>query len=293
MDNRDEKMSDIPMSFKERYNKELYHYGVKGQKWGVRRYQNKDGSLTAAGKSRRNSESKYKTDEESDRALMSRIKDDDDIEGWSSLHKEICAKSGSWYSGEGVSPGFKKALADHEKRRNEIDEQYGVAAAEKVSGDASRKWYNRHSELTKEEIAKHPRYSELESELNNLSNKYFDKYKAMSKEDMLKNRGEILKRIDEFKKEREPLDKERDGIRREMMDNVNKDVTLNKFREDWLKATINLHNIQRNSGWRKAMNDYEMNFVSELNGVVLNDLGYRNTKRAREFLNDNRLVFGE
>jgi hypothetical protein len=31
---------------------ELYHYGVKGQKWGVRRYQNSDGSLTPAGKSR-------------------------------------------------------------------------------------------------------------------------------------------------------------------------------------------------------------------------------------------------
>lgn len=29
---------------------ELYHYGVKGQKWGVRRYQNKDGSLTEEGK---------------------------------------------------------------------------------------------------------------------------------------------------------------------------------------------------------------------------------------------------
>ncbi len=34
---------------------ELYHYGIKGQKWGVRRYQNKDGSLTAAGKKRRSS----------------------------------------------------------------------------------------------------------------------------------------------------------------------------------------------------------------------------------------------
>ena len=31
---------------------ELYHHGIKGQKWGVRRFQNKDGSLTAAGKTR-------------------------------------------------------------------------------------------------------------------------------------------------------------------------------------------------------------------------------------------------
>ena len=32
--------------------KELYHHGIKGQKWGIRKYQNEDGSLTAEGKAR-------------------------------------------------------------------------------------------------------------------------------------------------------------------------------------------------------------------------------------------------
>lgn len=42
---------------------ELYHHGILGQKWGVRRYQNKDGSLTAAGKAK---VKQFKKDETAD-----------------------------------------------------------------------------------------------------------------------------------------------------------------------------------------------------------------------------------
>lgn len=43
--NNIESFGDMPIDY-------LMHHGIKGQKWGVRRYQNKDGSLTAAGRKR-------------------------------------------------------------------------------------------------------------------------------------------------------------------------------------------------------------------------------------------------
>lgn len=48
---------------------ELYHFGIIGQKWGIRRYQNPDGSLTSAGKKR------YSKSEDAVRADLIRNKD--------------------------------------------------------------------------------------------------------------------------------------------------------------------------------------------------------------------------
>lgn len=41
-------------------NSRLYHHGILGMKWGVRRFQNKDGSLTSAGKRHMEQNSKAK-----------------------------------------------------------------------------------------------------------------------------------------------------------------------------------------------------------------------------------------
>lgn len=59
---------------------ELKHYGIRGMKWGVRRFQNSDGSLTAAGKKRygtsENFERQYPADKKkSDMALIGASRD--------------------------------------------------------------------------------------------------------------------------------------------------------------------------------------------------------------------------
>jgi len=55
-------------TFKMEY--ELYHHGVLGMKWGIRRYQNKDGSLTSAGRKRYNSMSAKKLHKELKKSIQ-------------------------------------------------------------------------------------------------------------------------------------------------------------------------------------------------------------------------------
>ena len=70
-------------------HKELQHAGIKGMKWGIRRYQNKDGTLTPAGKKRYNREmEKLKAEK---KVLQNRQKTQAKFDKLDAMKKEVNA----------------------------------------------------------------------------------------------------------------------------------------------------------------------------------------------------------
>lgn len=106
---------------------ELYHHGVKGMKWGVRRYQNPDGSLTAAGKKRYDSMS----DDKLQKTLYKQVKKARADQYGSSNRWGVSNTIGE--HSKAAQDKYRKALKDHmdseaykqaEKKRNELDKKY-------------------------------------------------------------------------------------------------------------------------------------------------------------------------
>lgn len=111
---------------------ELYHYGVKGMKWGVRRYQNYDGSYTRAGLKRFNdSLDKY---EKADK----RYKD-------SKQRYKNAKKSGS--STMGMESDMTNAKLARKQAKQKLDKDYKHLKQDKL-GDQGKQLYAQGKTIT-------------------------------------------------------------------------------------------------------------------------------------------------
>ena len=74
---------------------ELYHHGIKGQKWGVRRFQNKDGTRTSLGKRLMRTDQASKTGSKFDNAFKPtiKVKDQSPISPAEKVTKNVAAIS--------------------------------------------------------------------------------------------------------------------------------------------------------------------------------------------------------
>lgn len=100
----------------------LAHYGVKGQKWGVRRFQNQDGSLTMEG--RRRARSEYKAD-----------------------NKEAFEK--------GKRATLSARAADYAERRYKRAEKYSMNSAKVVRRKENAEFWREQASRSEQDVKKH------------------------------------------------------------------------------------------------------------------------------------------
>ena len=106
----------------------LCHHGIKGMKWGVRRYQNPDGSLTSAGKKRylSNGEKTYKR-------LKKEVR---------RQRGEVHGGANRWASLTDIGPASKKLIDEYRENTRKYESTPEYKAWNKKIDKFNRKWDN-------------------------------------------------------------------------------------------------------------------------------------------------------
>lgn len=161
-------------------NKSLYHSGTKGMHWGIRRYQNEDGSLTPAGKIRYANARAKKYD---DRAQMIKANADYRTNELKSKHREFESKVDT--TTKRNSDKYKN-LADYQKAMGANKLANKNYQRSKDATKYAKDWKNYDREYTNNKIISDRVSSKIQSDYytakaESIRNKDYKKSKAYKK----------------------------------------------------------------------------------------------------------------
>lgn len=134
---------------------ELYHHGIKGMRWGIRRFQNKDGTLTETGK-KRQKENDISEDPETKKAKIK-----------SSMSAKEVYENRHLFTDREIQEAFLRL--NNEKKIKELIPEH-KSKGEKFVDDLI-KWGNKASDLANTGSKMYDSYKKVEKILKEIENR--------------------------------------------------------------------------------------------------------------------------
>lgn len=217
------------------YSEELTHHGIPGMKWGIRRYQNKDGSLTNAGKKRYEKElAKAKAEQ---KVIKNRERTKAKLDKLEEMKRDNAAR--------------KKALDDANKSKSKKDE-----ATKKAT---STKQIKSVKDLSDEELSAIVRRAQLEQQYNNLHPKKVSLGKKVMNDvlapalmgsaknvmnDFMNKKGKELLGLND-KKDEDPLKGLKDEVTRMQLEKQHKELSSHNDYDKKLQAEVTRMSLEK------------------------------------------------